>query len=224
MRILAVEDDQALLKVIVALLQEESYQVDQAETGDAGYQLAEQGIYDLLLLDIMLPGMSGLSIIQKLRAKSVLTPILLLTAKDAVEDRVKGLDAGADDYLTKPFAVSELLARIRALLRRQGKLGAEGEMTYGPISLRPATHDGYVNEQPMKLTIKEYELLEYLLRTHEQILTRDQIFDRVWGFDSEASSAVVDVYVHYLRKKLASHGYDDSIRTIRGVGFMLKGK
>lgn len=224
MQILVVEDDLALLNAMTEVLREESYQVHSAATGDEGYLLAEQGIYDLLILDIMLPGMSGLSIIQLLRGKSVHTPILLVTAKDSVEDRVKGLDAGADDYLTKPFAVAELLARVRALLRRHGQTTPDGEINYGPITLHPSSHDAFAGDLPLKLTIKEYELLEYFLRNREQILTREQIFDRVWGFDSEASSAVVDVYVHYLRKKLAQGAADHLIHTVRGVGFMLKEK
>ncbi|MDB5084840.1 MAG: DNA-binding response regulator [Bacilli bacterium] len=222
MRLLAVEDDAPLLDVIVKVLEDESYKVDRADTGTDGLFMAEQGIYDLLILDIMLPGVNGISIVKQLRAKSILTPILLLTARDTVEDRVKGLDAGADDYLIKPFAVAELLARTRALLRRQGKAGVEGEMAYGPIYLRSQTHEGYINDEPLNLTIKEYELLEFFLRNREQILTRDQIFDRIWGFGSEAISTVVDVYVHYLRKKLAAQGCDQYIRTVRGVGYMLK--
>ncbi|BCJ85158.1 response regulator transcription factor [Effusibacillus dendaii] len=224
MRILVVEDDIDLLEAIVSLLEDESYQVDQASAGDEGYLLAEQGIYDLLVLDIMLPGMDGLSIIRQLRKKGILTPALFLTAKDSVEDRVRGLDAGADDYIVKPFVISELLARIRALLRRGGKMGTEGQLEYGPISLRPHLHDGYVGEEPLKLTVKEYDLLEFLLRNREQIVTREQIFDRVWGFDSEATSTVVDVYVHHLRKKLAVYNCDHFVQTIRGVGYMLKEK
>jgi two-component system response regulator CiaR len=224
MRILAVEDERSLLQAISGVLTEEGYQVDCSERGDEGLMLAERGIYDLLVLDIMMPGLDGLSMVKRLRAKGNRTPVLFLTAKDSVEARVEGLDAGADDYLVKPFAVEELLARTRALLRRNGKIGREGELTYGPIVLKVHEHDGYVGPHPLKLTSKEYDLLKYFLHNREQILTRDQIFDRVWGIDSEANYGIVDLYVHYLRKKLAEHGCDHFIRTIRNVGYILKGK
>jgi two-component system, OmpR family, response regulator CiaR len=222
MRILVVEDERSLLNVIAEILKDEEYEVDLADNGGDGYTLAATGIYDLLILDIMLPEMDGLEIIQKLRAQSIDTPVIFLTAKDSVEDRVKGLDAGADDYLVKPFASEELLARIRAVLRRNGLLGSEGEVSYGRIRLPEKAFDGYVDDKPLHLTSKEYELLKYLVYNKEQILTRGQILDRVWGFDSEAGDSVVDLYVHYLRKKLAAHGCDDYIRTVRGVGYMLK--
>lgn len=222
LKVLVVEDDCSVLELIRSVLIEESYQVDCASTGDEGLLLAERDVYDVLILDIMLPGIDGLSIVKRLRAQSIKTPVLFLTARDSVEDRVKGLDVGADDYLVKPFAISELLARVRALLRRtKGEM--DGEVSYGPISLQPNAHDGFAGEQSLNLTVKEYELLEFFLRNNEQILLREQIFNRIWGFDSESGINVVDVYVHHLRKKLAQHGYGDFIRTIRGVGYMLKG-
>lgn len=224
MRILAVEDDRHLLQAVTSVLAEEGYQVDRAKRGDEGFYLAERGIYDLLVLDIMLPGMDGLTIIKKLRSKGVATPVLFLTARDSVDARVQGLDAGADDYLVKPFAVEELLARTRALLRRNGKISTEGELTYGPISLKVNEYDGYIGDQPMKLTSKEFELMKYLLHNKEQILTRQQIFDRVWGIDSEANYGVVDLYVHYLRKKMNDFGCDNLIGTVRNVGYILKRK
>ena len=220
MLILAVEDEKALLQTIAGVLTDEGYQVDTAERGDDGLLLAERGIYDLLVLDIMMPGMDGLSLVRTLRTKGIMTPVLFLTAKDSVESRVEGLDAGADDYLVKPFAAEELTARVRALLRRQGKQNTEGELAYGPLSLKINEYDGFVNDEPMKLTTKEYELLKYFLQNREQILTRQQIFDRVWGIDSEANYGVVDLYVHYLRKKLGA--YEGFIRTIRNVGYILK--
>jgi len=220
MLILAVEDEQALLQAIAGVLTDEGYQVDTAERGDDGLLLAQRGIYDLLVLDIMMPGMDGLTLVKTLRAKGIMTPVLFLTAKDSVQARVEGLDAGADDYLVKPFATEELTARARALLRRHGKTGAEGEMAYGPIALKKNEYDGFVDDEPMKLTTKEYELLKYFLQNREQILTRQQIFDRVWGIDSDANYGVVDLYVHYLRKKLGQ--YEGFIRTIRNVGYILK--
>jgi len=181
--------------------------------------LAERGIYDLLISDIMLPEQSGLAIVKAMRAQDIHTPVLFLTAKDSVQVRVNGLDAGADDYLVKPFAVEELLARVRALLRRN-RSAKDEEIRYGPIAIRPAEHDGFVNEEPLKLTLKEYELLEYLLYNRERILTREQIFDRIWGLDSDAAPSVVDVYIHFLRKKLSEYGFDTYIQTVRGVGFV----
>lgn len=222
MRVLIVEDDKSLLNAVATVFEEESYQVDRAEDGEDGLALAEQGIYDLMVLDIMLPGLTGIEILREMRKQGLTTPVLLLTARDSVEDRVKGLDAGADDYVTKPFAVQELLARARALLRRHGALSIDGDITYGRIVLRPKSHDGYVDNQPLKLTSKEYKLLEYLIVNREQILTREQIFDRVWGFDVDSNTSVVDVYMHYVRKKLAAHGCDHLVQTIRGVGYMLK--
>ncbi|KMZ43179.1 MULTISPECIES: response regulator transcription factor [Bacillales] len=220
MLILAVEDEKALLQTIAGVLADEGYQVDMADRGDDGLLLAERGIYDLLVLDIMMPGMDGLSLVRTLRTKGIMTPVLFLTAKDSVESRVEGLDAGADDYLVKPFAAEELTARVRALLRRKGKQNTEGELAYGPLSLKINEYDGFVDDEPMKLTTKEYELLKYFLQNREQILTRQQIFDRVWGIDSEANYGVVDLYVHYLRKKLGA--YEGFIRTIRNVGYILK--
>lgn len=223
MKILVVEDDPSLLEVICTVLEEESYQVDSANNGSEGLLLAQSKVYDALLLDIMLPEMNGLQIVKKLRTQSISTPVLFLTAKDSVEDRVKGLDVGADDYLVKPFAITELLARIRALLRR-GHGGTGENIVYQALSIHPTAHEGYISDQPLNLSQKEYELLEFFLRNSEQILFRDQIFNRVWGFDSESGINVVDVYVHYLRKKLEPYGYGDLIKTVRGVGYMLKGE
>ena len=224
MRILVVEDDAVLREAIVALLTEENYLVDYAQTGDEGLYLAQQSIHDLLVLDIMLPEMSGLEIVGSLRAKGYTVPILLLTARDSVDDRVTGLESGADDYLVKPFASRELLARMRALLRRKGNLIPEGELHYGGISLSSKVRDGMVQHQPLGLTTKEYDVLEFLILNKEQILTRDQLFDRIWGFDSDTTISIVDLYIHYLRKKLAPYHLDKLIQTVRGAGFMLKEK
>ncbi|WP_462410452.1 response regulator transcription factor [Neobacillus sp. Marseille-QA0830] len=222
MRVLVVEDDLPLRKIISTILQEEQYEVDQAEDGEEGYMLASACEYDLITLDIMLPKMDGFTLMRKLRTEGNQTPTLFLTAKDRIEDRVKGLDYGADDYIVKPFATEEFLARIRSLLRRAGKIGLEGKISYGPILLDTTQHEGIIGDQVLKLTIKEYELLYYLIQNKEQILTRDQIFQRIWGIESETTDAIVDLYIHYLRKKLAPFDYEHLIRTVRGVGYMLK--
>lgn len=224
MRILVVEDDAAVLDVIVRALHDEGYHTDSARSGDEGWILADQGVYDLVLLDIMLPELDGISVVRRLRGEADHVPILLLTARDSVIDRVQGLDAGADDYLVKPFAVSELLARVRALLRRSGGLDADAGIHYKELSLRPSTHDAFVGDAPLRLTVKEYELLEFLIRNSERILTREQIFDRVWGFDADTGLHIVEVYIHYLRKKLAEFDYDRFVHNVRGVGYMLKEK
>ncbi|RED54727.1 response regulator transcription factor [Cohnella lupini] len=221
MRLLVVEDDPSLLKIIREVFNNEGFLTDGALTGDEGYRWAAQAIHDLIVLDVMLPGMSGIEVVEKLRSKSLKTPVILLTAKDAVDDRVAGLDAGADDYITKPFAVSELLARSRAVLRRRGTIENDGELVCGPIHLIPTRREAYMNDTSLNLTTTEYELLEYFVCNKDQILTREQIFVRVWGFDSNSSTTAVDVYVHHLRKKLGDEG--NLLRTVRGIGYLLNG-
>ncbi|MCE5286735.1 MAG: response regulator transcription factor [Pelosinus sp.] len=224
MQILVAEDESGLRELLRAILTEEKYLVDEAANGEEALFKAEQDIYDLLLVDIMLPGIDGLELVKRLRAKEIFVPVLFLTAKDSIEDRVLGLESGADDYLVKPFAVAELLARIRALLRRRGSFGKEGKPMYGKLTLDPKVKDGYIDGRPLQLTSKEYQLMEFFVLNSEHILTREQIFDRIWGFESEAVMGVVDLYVHYLRKKLAVYQYDWAVQTVRGAGFMLKDK
>ncbi|MBD3919033.1 response regulator transcription factor [Paenibacillus sp. PR3] len=222
MRVLVVEDDPSLLAAIRGIFESESFHTETAETGDDGYFMARQSIHDLIVLDIMLPSMSGVEIVRKLRNAGHKVPIILLTAKDAIKDRVAGLDAGADDYITKPFAALELLARARALLRRRGMIGAEGDLVYGRFRLSPASREAFIGQTQLHLSSTEYELMEFMVCNKDRILTREQIFDRVWGFDSGAGLSAVDVYIHYLRKKLAAAGSEQAVRTVRGVGFMLK--
>ncbi len=220
--ILVVEDDQVLREAVATVLSEEGYLVDEAGTGEEGWYKAGQDIYDLLVLDIMLPEITGLELVRRLRRNNIPVPVLFLTAKDSVEDKVIGLESGADDYLIKPFAVPELLARVKALLRRRGLPGREGKLTYRSLTLNPKLKEGFVNGIALRLTSKEYELLEFLLLNSERILVREQIFDRIWGFDSATAIGIVDLYIHYLRKKLAVVDGDFLIHTVRGVGFMLK--
>lgn len=224
MRILVVEDDDGLREAVVSILKEEDYIVQEASAGDEGLYLAEQGIHDLLVLDIMMPEVSGLEIVKKLRSDGNDVPVLFLTARDSVEDRVVGLDTGADDYLVKPFAIPELLARIKALLRRKGSLGQEGKLIFGGITLDPKVRDGFIEQKQLDLTTKEYDLLEFFILNCKQILSREQIFDRIWGFESNTTISIVDLYVHYLRKKLVPYGLEHLIQTVRGAGFMLKEK
>lgn len=222
MRVLIVEDELPLLTAIAQLFREEGYMVDVASAGDEGLYYAETGIYDLLILDIMLPELDGLQLLQTIRDRTIDTPALLLSAKDSVEDRVKGLNTGADDYVVKPFAVPELLARARALLRRKPQAGSESEYSYDTLRLDPLQPEAWFEDTLLQLSTKEYELLQYFVRNREQIVTREQLFDRVWGLDSEAGLSLVDLYVHYLRKKLMAAGCQGWIRTVRGVGFMLR--
>ncbi|MBO7743777.1 response regulator transcription factor [Paenibacillus sp. MWE-103] len=224
MRVLIVEDDAALLALIRSVFEDGAFHADGAENGDDGYYLAQQAIHDLIVLDVMLPGMNGIEIIRKLRAAQVGVPIILLTAKDAVKDRVVGLNAGADDYMVKPFAVSELLARARAVLRRRGTVGLDGDLTYGPLRLSMASKSAYCDETELHLTATEYALLEFFMIHRNQILTREQISDRIWGFDSGAALSAVDVYVHHLRKKLMVQEAGRLLRTVRGIGFIFKGE
>ncbi|HDX9589709.1 TPA: response regulator transcription factor [Bacillus pseudomycoides] len=221
MRLLVVEDHAPLLESITQILRDE-FEVDTAMNGEDGLFLALQNIYDAILLDVMLPEMDGFEVIQRIRSEKIQTPVLFLTAKDSLEDRVKGLDFGGDDYLVKPFQAPELQARIRALLRRSGKLTTNQTIQYHGIELFGKEQDIQVDGALVKLTLKQYELLEYLIQNSGKILMREQIFDRIWGFDSDTTVAIVEVYVHHLRKKLEPFGYHKDIQTVRGIGYILK--
>lgn len=220
-KLLVVEDNLSLLQSIAQILEAE-FQVDTASNGEDGIFYAEQNIYDVILLDVMLPGMDGFEIIQGLRKKKIGTPVLFLTARDSLEDRVKGLEYGGDDYLVKPFQAPELIARIHAILRRSGKLTMDQTIKYRGIELLGQEKNVMIEGTQVKLTLKQYELLEYLIQNSGAILTKEQIFDRVWGFDSDTTVAIVEVFMHHLRKKLEPFGYQPVIQTIRGVGYMME--
>ncbi len=221
MRILIVDDDRRLCAIIKRGLLEEAYAVDAAYDGEEGEYLAEVSAYDLIILDIMLPIKNGIEICQELRAKRVNTPILMLTAKDAVEDRVRGLDTGADDYLVKPFAFSELLARVRALLRREG-MSKSPELRVGDLALNTLTRQVWRGQRPIELTTKEYVILEYFMRHPNVVVTRTMIEEHAWDYDFDSLSNLVDVYIRRLRRKIDDEGKDSLIQTVRGAGYRLK--
>ena len=220
MRILVVEDEPGVAGFIRQGLVETGYAVDVARDGEEGLEYALVAAYDVLIVDIMLPRRDGLSMLKELRTEGVKTPVLLLTARDAVDDRVKGLDAGADDYLVKPFAFPELLARIRALLRRP-PLQSEPILRVGNLEMDLPARRVVRGDKEINLTPREFSLLEFLMRHPNQVLTRTQIMEHVWNFDFYGTSNVVDVYIGYLRRKI-DYGFPSPlIHTVRGIGYML---
>jgi len=219
-KILLIEDDEAIVKVLRRGLAFEGYQVDIAYTGEGGLKSARDNNPDLVILDLMLPGMDGLEVCQRLRTTSNV-PILILTAKDALQNRVEGLDSGADDYMVKPFELSELLARIRALLRRTQQERTP-ILSFADLTLDTASRQAKRGARVISLTAKEYELLELFMRHPRQVLTRELIFDRVWNYDFGGESNVLDVYVRYLRQKLEKEGEPRLLFTVRGVGYVLR--
>jgi len=219
-RILVVEDDDAIVRVLQRALSYEGYQVDAAGDGETGLKIALEHRTDLVILDLMLPGMDGLEVCRRLRGVGNM-PVLMLTAKDTVPDRIQGLDAGADDYMIKPFDVDELLARVRALLRRTETERAT-ILTFGDLVLDTSTRQASRLGRVIALSPKEYDLLELFLRHPRQVLTRDLIFDRVWGYDFGGESNVLDVYIRYLRQKLEQEGETRLLHTVRGVGYVLR--
>src|SRR5215467_8620217 len=223
MHILGVEDEQRLAYLLRRVLMEERHSVDVAHDGNAGLDLALSDIYDVVVLDVMLPGIDGIEICRQMRAEHIMSPVLMLTARGAVEDRVMGLNVGADDYLTKPFAMEEFLARVNALLRRRDRRFDEAmQLSAGDLTLDLVRHEARRAGRVIELTAKEFALLEYLMRHPGQVLTRTQIIDAVWRYDLEALSNVVDIYIHYLREKV-DHGFSHTlIKTVRGVGYKIE--
>jgi heavy metal response regulator len=220
MRILVVEDEKKVASFLQKGLEEEYYAVDCAYDGEEALYMVEANDYDLMILDIMLPKIDGLEVLKGVRDKKVPLPVLMLTAKDSVEDVVKGLDAGGDDYLTKPFAFAELLARVRALLRRKEREPA-GELQVADLVLDPVTHAVSRGGREIELTAKEYALLEYLMRQVNRVVTRTMISEHVWDYHFDPMTNVIDVYVNHLRNKIDLNSSQRLIHTIRGVGYML---
>ncbi|HWQ46855.1 MAG TPA: response regulator transcription factor [Longilinea sp.] len=219
-RILIIEDNESIVKVLKRSLAYEGYKVDAALDGETGLALAREHYPDLVVLDLMLPGMDGLEVCQRLRSAGSV-PILMLTAKDTTQDRVQGLDAGADDYVVKPFDLDELMARVRALLRRTQPERAT-VLSFADLNLDTSTRQAHRRERVIDLTAKEYDLLELFLRHPRQVMTREVIFDRVWGYDFGGESNVLDVYVRYLRQKLEEGGEQRLLFTVRSVGYVLR--
>ncbi|WP_046214355.1 response regulator transcription factor [Paenibacillus wulumuqiensis] len=225
--ILIVEDEHKISRLLQIELEAEGYEVSQAYNGAQAWDMYREGSWDLILLDVMLPEMSGIEILRRIRANDPATMVILLTAKDSVEDKVSGLDLGANDYVTKPFQIEELLARIRAALRlreqQQSSAMEDGEwLSAGGLRLNEGTHQVERDGQPIELTPREFELLAYLLRNQRQVLNREQILAAVWGYDYYGDTNVVDVYIRYVRKKV-DQGYErELIHTVRGVGYVLR--
>lgn len=223
MHILVVEDEQRLAFLLRRVLLEERHTVDLAHDGNTGLDLALSGTYDVVVLDVMLPGIDGIEICRQMRTEQVMSPVLMLTARGSVEDRVTGLNVGADDYLTKPFAMEELLARINALLRRKERRFDDTlQLSVGDLTLDMVRHEARRAGNVIELTAKEFALLEYLMRHPGQVLSRTQIVDAVWRYDMEALSNVVDIYIHYLRDKIDQGFSRPLIKTVRGVGYKIE--
>ena len=220
MKVLVVEDEKLLADSIQALLQRRGFQVEAVYDGNSGAEYALTGIYDLLILDVMMPGLDGYQVARKVRASRCATPILMLTAKSALEDRIEGLNAGADYYLTKPFDSRELLACINALLRRQG--GQVNELIYGNTALDLSSSTLVCGEKSVRLSAREFDVIRFLLQSKEQILSKEVILAKVWGFDSNAVENHVEVYVGFLRKKLKAIGSNIRIEAIRRLGYHLE--
>lgn len=219
--ILIVEDEAEIAGYLRRGLTFEGYNVEIAADGRQALEIARERPPDLVVLDLMLPGIDGLEVARRIRTASDV-PIIMLTARDAVPDRVAGLDAGADDYLIKPFAFEELLARIRVQLRRRQREDTATVLRYGPLTMDLAAHEVTIGNRRVDLTAKEYDLLELFMRHPQQVLTRDVIYDRVWGYNFGGESNIIEVYVRYLRQKLEARGEPRLIHTVRGVGYILR--
>ncbi len=219
MRILIVEDDKILAKTVEQCIGKR-YEVDHAYDGEEGLLYAKQEIYDAIILDIMMPVMNGYELLEKLRNDKIYTPVLILTAKDGINDKVNGFRLGADDYLVKPFNTEELVVRLEALIRRSSGNYTQNVIEYKGLSLDLNSRKIYAEGKEIMLQGKQFDMLEYLINSKNTIITKEQIFDKIWGFDSETTTNVIEVYASGLRKELKKIGYDKYLKTIRGVGYI----
>ncbi|NMA66430.1 response regulator transcription factor [Schnuerera ultunensis] len=222
MRLLMVEDEKYMVEAVAQVLKKNNYSIDLAYNGEDGLDCGLSGIYDIIILDIMLPKMDGISVLKELRKNGIETPVILLTARGETEDKVRGLDSGADDYLAKPFHTDELLARLRALGRRKTELVNDGILKYGDIKLNPHTLQLECGSKEIVLTLKESQLLELLIKRKGMIVSKENIIVKLWGYDTDAEDNRVEIHVSLLRKKLAQLDSDVYIHTIRGAGYILK--
>ena len=223
MRLLIAEDDRDISKALVMILEKNNYSVDSVFNGKEAYEYAVSDNYDGIILDIMMPELDGIEVLTKLRSERISTPILLLTAKAEVDDRVAGLDAGADDHLAKPFAISELLARLRAMLRRKGEFQPD-ILEFKSVTLNKATYELGYNDKYVRLASREFQMLEMLMKMPGQVIPTDQFMDKIWGWDSEVEVSIVWVYISNLRKKFATIQAPIEIHAIRGVGYCMGAK
>ena len=223
MNILLIEDEKNLSEALTLLLKKEKYSVDAVYDGEKGLEFGMTGRYDVILLDIMLPKMNGYEVLERLRKEKIATPILLLTARNQTSDKVKGLDLGADDYLAKPFSTGELMARIRALLRRKTETLITNERSFGDITLNVSNFEMTCGDKKVKVSLKESEIMQYFLARPNFVVTKDELIIKLWGYDSEVEYNNIEEYISFLRKKLTYLGSNVSIGTVRGVGYKLEG-
>lgn len=222
MKLLLVEDEKQLSEALTQILKKNKYSVDAVLDGESGLDCSLTGIYDVILLDIMLPKMNGLEVLKHMRSQGISTPVLLLTAKGEVSDKVKGLDLGADDYLAKPFSPDELLARLRAICRRKGELINDNMLTFGDVSLNLSTYELEGKSCHVRLTLKEFDIMKFFLMRPGMAVSKDDLITKLWGFDSDAEHNNLEVYISFLRKKLSYIGSTVKISTLRGVGYKLE--
>ena len=220
MKILIIEDDQILSNTIKKCLIK-TYDVEQAFDGEEGLLYAEQDIYDVIILDIMMPYKDGYEVLSTMRKGKITTPVLILTAKDSLNDKVKGFDVGADDYLVKPFERDELMARIKAMIRRNNRDFYKDEISFKDLKLNTSTRKAYINDNELILQGRRFDMLEYLITYQNKLITKEQIFDKFWGYDSETSLSVIEVYASGIRRELKKYDYDKYLKTIRGGGYIL---
>lgn len=220
MRILIIEDEKALSNAIKDSLKTE-FEIDQAFDGEEGLLYIKQDIYDAIILDLMLPIRNGYEVLEEMRKEKILTPVLILTAKDSLEDKLQGFQKGADDYLTKPFAKEELKARIQVMIRRNNPSFYKNEIVFKDLRIDINNRQAYIKDAELKLQGKQFDMLEYLMNYQNRIITKEQIFDKIWGFNSETTTNVVEVYASGIRKELKKYDYDKYFKTIRGVGYMI---